>query len=120
MLPNFLFPETEVDKDGEGPVVPVGDAAGRMIQLTLGVTDTVEQESLDVFVYGSPDGTEWPAKPLCTFPQKFYTGVSTVLLDLSQNPEVQYLRMKYKGTRWGHWTTGPRFRFYLFAEPLKV
>ena len=41
MLPNFLFPETEVSKDGEGPVVPVEDAAGKTTQITLGITEVI-------------------------------------------------------------------------------
>lgn len=120
MLPNFLFPESEVQKDGEGPVVPVEDAAGRLIQITLGITDTVEQESLEVLIYGSADGADWIAKPLVSFPQKFYKGVFTVLLDLSKAPEIQFLQAKYKTQRWGHWKTGPQFRFYVFAEPMAL
>ena len=119
MLPNFLFPEAEVQKDGEGPVVPVEDAAGKTIQLTLGVTEVVEQASLDVHVFGSTDGSEWPAKPLISFPQKFYKGTYTILVDLSASPHVQFLKAKYKPARWGHWTTPAVFRFYLFAEVLK-
>ena len=120
MLPNFLFPETPVQKDGEGPVVPVEDAAGKTIQLTLGITDVVEQASLEVAIYGSADGTNWTPKPLVSFPQKFYKGVFTLLLDLSQSPDVQVLRVKYKTGRWGHWTTPPQFTFYLFAEVLNA
>jgi len=118
MLPNFLLPESEVQKDGEGPALSVEDAAGRTIQITLGITDVVEQESLEVAVYGSPDGTEWNAKPLASFPQKFYKGIYTLLIDLGQSPEVQFLRVRFKAARWGHWTSGPQFRFYVFAEVL--
>lgn len=117
MLPNFVFPETEVRKDGEGPVVPVEDATGKLLQLTLGITEVVEQESLEVSVYGSADGSDWTAKPLVSFPPKFYQGVYTILLDLSPTPDIQFLRVKYKAARWGHWTSGPMFKFYVFAEP---
>jgi hypothetical protein len=120
MLPNFLFPETEVQKDGEGPAIPVEEAAGKTLQLTLGITDVVEQESLDLHVFGSADGAEWTAKPLISFPQKFYQGVYTVLLDLSQFPDVRHLKVKYKPNRWGHWTDPPKFKFYVFAEVLSA
>jgi hypothetical protein len=120
MLPNFLFPETEVQKDGEGPVVPVEGAAGKTIQLTLGIAGAIEQASLEVAVYGSADGTEWTAKPIVAFPQKFYKGVYTILLDLSQAPDVRFLKAKYKLGRWGHWTTGPEFKFYVYAELLNA
>lgn len=120
MLPNFLFPETEVRKDGEGSAVEVGNAAAKTLQLTLGITDAVEQESLDVMVLGSPDSAQWTAKPVATFPQKFYTGVYTIVLDLGETPDIQFLKVKYKVNRWGHWTTGPQFRFYVFAEELRA
>jgi hypothetical protein len=118
MLPNFLFPETEVRKDGEGPVLALENATVNTLQLTLGITEAVEQESLDVLVFGSTDGTEWGAKPLLAFQQKFYTGTYTMLLDLSATPDVRFLKVKYKAARWGHWTTGPQFKFYVFAEAL--
>ena len=120
MLPNFLFPETLVEKDGEGPVVPVEDAAGKTIQLTLGITQVIEQESLEVAVYGSADGANWLPKPLISFPQKFYVGIYTLILDLSATPDVQFLKLKYKTGRWGHWTTPAQFKFYVFAEVLEA
>lgn len=120
MLPNFLFPESPVQKDGEGPVVPVEGAAGKTIQLTLGITDAIEQESLEVAVHGSADGENWTPKPLISFPQKFQTGIFTLLLDLSQTPDIQCLKVKYKTGRWGHWTTPPQFTFYVFAEVLNA
>jgi hypothetical protein len=120
MLPDFLFPEAEVLKDGEGPSVSIENAAGVPVQLTLGITGTVEQESLDVAVFGSADGNEWAAKPLAAFPQKFYQGTYTIVADLGQSPDVRFLKVKYKMGRWGHWTDGPKFTFYVFAEPLKA
>ena len=116
MLPNFLFPETEIQADGEGPSLSVEDAAGKTLQVTLGITDVIEQASLEVQVFGSTDGAEWKPKPLLSFPQKFYKGISTILLDLSQHPDARHLKVKYKTGRWGHWTTPARFRFYVFAE----
>jgi hypothetical protein len=118
MLPNFLFPEEEVAKEGEGKPVPVNGDAGKILQVTLGITDAIEQESLEVMIFGSADGTEWQGKPLLAFPQKFYKGVYTILLDLTATPDVRYLKVKYKAIRWGHWTAGPSFKFYIFAEPL--
>jgi hypothetical protein len=120
MLPNFLFPEAEVQKDGEGPAVPVEDGAGKTLQLTLGITEVVEQASLEVHVFGSADGAAWTPKPLFSFPQKFYKGTYTVLLDLSQFSDVRQLKVKYKAARWGHWTTPPQFKFYVFAEVLNA
>jgi hypothetical protein len=69
-------------------------------------------------VHGSPDGETWGAKPLFAFPPKFYKGIYTILLDLGQTPDIRFLRVRYKAARWGHWKSGPRFRFYVFVEPM--
>jgi hypothetical protein len=118
MLPNFLFPEQTVTDNGEGPTVDLGDAQGTTLQLTLGITDLNEQVSLDVMIHGSVDGEDWSAKPLTAFPQKFYKGVYSIFLDLSDQPEIRSLKVKYKTHRWGHWTEGPRLVIYVFAETL--
>ena len=120
MLPNFLFPEQLVTSNSEGPALDISDRTGTVIQLTLGITDIVEQESLDVAVFGSVNGEEWGVKSLTTFPQKFYKGMYTILLDLTATPDIRFLKIKYTMNRWGHWTTGPAFKFFVFAEPLPV
>jgi hypothetical protein len=120
MLPDFLLPESEVQKDGEGPVLSLNDAAGQTLQITLGITELNEQSSLEVLIFGSPDGQTWGAKPISSFSQKFYKGIYTILLDLSDKPDVAHVKAVYKTGRWGHWTTPPVIRCYLFAEPLKV
>ena len=74
MLPEFITAETVVDANGTSEAIDLGDAAGRMLLLTLGITDIVEQESLDVLIWGSADGEEWGEDPLRVFPQKFYSG----------------------------------------------
>jgi len=40
--------------------------------LTLAITNIIEQESLDVSIFGSADGATWDPKPVAAFPQKFY------------------------------------------------
>ncbi|HYO79850.1 MAG TPA: hypothetical protein VES20_00490 [Bryobacteraceae bacterium] len=118
MLPNFLLPESEIQKDGEGTAVALENGIGKTLQITLGITDVNEQASLEILVHGSLNGAEWDPKPIAQFPQKFYKGTYTVLLDLTSRPEVAYLKVKYKAARWGHWTTPPDFRCYVFAEIL--
>jgi hypothetical protein len=118
MLPNFLFPEQAVTKDGEGPSIDIEGAAGKSIQLTLGITEVLEQESLDVAIYGSTDGNEWGPKPITAFPQKFYQGMYSIVLDLTATPDIRFLKVKYKTNRWGHWTSGPEFKFFVYAEPV--
>jgi len=38
--------------------------------LTLGITRIIEQESLDVSIWGSANNAEWGAKPLLSFSAK--------------------------------------------------
>jgi hypothetical protein len=114
---NFLVPETTVVANGNGPVLDLGSEAGQPLLLTLGITKILEQESLDVSIWGSADGQEWGAAPLLAFPQKFYVGVYALLLDLSGRPEIKHLQARWKVARWGVGSTKPQFTFYVFAEP---
>ena len=115
---NFLVPETTIEANGAGPALQLGPAAGKTLLLTLGVTKIVEQESLDLSIWGSADGNDWGAKPLAAFPQKFYAGIYTLLLDLSGKPEVKHLQARWQVSRWGVGSTTPLFKFYVFAEPV--
>lgn len=119
MLPSFLLPETTVREAGNGSDVGLGDSKGRLVLLTLGITRIIEQESLDVSVWGSPDGQEWGAKPLIAFPQKFYCGTYQILLDLGPHPDVSLLRVKWSAQRWGKGSSLPLFGFYVFAQEMK-
>ena len=119
MLPSFLVPEAVVREDGEGPEIGLGSSQGRLLLLTLGITRIMEQESLDVSIWGSPDNVSWGNKPLASFPQKFYCGAYQLLVDLSGRPDVQYLRARYKVNRWGHGEPKPLFGIYLFAQETK-
>src|SRR6266404_7592746 len=101
MLPVFLLPETTVREAGNGSDLDLGESQGRTVLLTLGITRIIEQESLDVSIFGSADGNEWGTKPLLSFPQKFYCGTYQILLDLSNRPEVTRLRAKWQVNRWG-------------------
>lgn len=118
---NFLVPpDSQVEANGSGRVLELGASAGRMVLLTLGITKIVEQESLDVSIWGSADGKEFGAAPLFAFPQKFYVGVYAALLDLSKHPDVRCLQARWKVARWGVGSTKPMFTFYVFAEPAPV
>jgi len=117
-LPAFVVPEATEQADGESGVLALGSAAGGILNLTLGITRIIEQESLDVSIWGSSDGEDWGTAPLAAFPQKFYCGTYTILLDLSKQPEVAHLKAKWKMGRWGRGEPKPLFGFYLFAESL--
>lgn len=116
MLPNFLVPEQVVRQNGSGAVVDLGDSAGNVLSVTLGIYRILEQESMDLTIWGSTDGAEWGSKPLISFPQKFYCGAYNLTLDLSDHPEIHYLRTEWKLGRWGRGEPTPLFGFYVFAE----
>ncbi len=112
-----LIPEKTVVRDkGDSPPLDVSPAAGKVLLLTLNITDVIEQQSLDVAVWGSPDGTAWGEKPLLSFPQKFYRGQHPLLLDLSKHPEIRFLRAHWTVGRWGHHAEGPRFELQLSVQ----
>ncbi|SRR5579871_563135 len=117
MVPAFLLPENVSREDGHGPVIEIG-ASGKHLLLTLGITRILEQESLDVTIAGSADGETW--QTLMTFPQKFYCGTYSLLLDLRRHPGVRHLRANWKMGRWGRGDQKPLFGFYLFAEEAKL
>ena len=112
MLEAFLVPEnTVVNGRGDGPAIDVSHGRGRVFLLTLGITNIVEQESLDVSIVGSADGATWDPKPLAAFPQKFYREEAPLLLHLGANPEVKFIRAHWEVGRWGRGTETPMFEF---------
>jgi hypothetical protein len=116
MFPEFLLPETTVREAGAGPEISLGNQRGEALILTLGITRIIEQESLDLSVWGSADGSDWGARPLVSFPQKFYCGTYQLAIDLSQHPDVKYLQAKWQVNRWGKGDSKPLFGIYLFVE----
>jgi len=112
-----LIPEKTVVRDkGESPAVDVSSAAGKVLLLTLNITDIIEQQSLDVSIWGSPDGAAWGDKPLLSFPQKFYRGQHPLLLDMSKHAGIKFLRAQWRVERWGRHAEGPRFELQLSAQ----
>ena len=114
MIETFLVPDkTVVNAKGDGPAVDVSSAAQRVLLATLHITNIIEQESLDVSIYGSADGNTWTPKPIASFPQKFYRGQQPVLVDLAQHPEVKMVRAHWDANRWGRGTETPMFEFHV-------
>jgi hypothetical protein len=118
MLPQFLLPETTIREAGAGPNLPLGDHGGGTLILTLGITRIIEQESIDLSIWGSADGTEWGTRPLVSFPQKFYCGTYQIVLDLSSHRDLRYLQVKWQVNRWGKGNPKPLFGVYLFVQEL--
>ena len=114
MIDSFLVPEKMVvNAKGDGPAVDVSSAANRVFLLSLNITGIVEQESLDVSILGSADGTTWGPKPLTNFPQKFYQAQHPLLLDLAGQANVKFLRAHWEVARWGRGSETPMFEFHV-------
>ena len=113
---SLISEKTVVCDKGDGSPLDVSSAAGKVLLLTLTITNIIEQQSLDVAVWGSPDGANWGEKPLLSFPQKFYRGQHLLLLDLSKHPDIKFLRARWDVGRWGHHAEGPRFELELSVK----
>jgi len=116
MLRNFLLPESIARADGIGPEIDLGPKRGKLLVLTLGITRILEQESLEVSVWGSPDGQSWSARPLAKFPPKYYCGLYSILLNLGSLSDVRFVRVQWKMSRWSKRDSLPMFGFYVYAE----
>jgi len=81
--------------------------------LTLAITNIIEQESLDVSIFGSADGATWDPKPVAAFPQKFYREEIPLLLNLMARPEIKFVRAHWEVGRWGRGTETPMFEFHV-------
>ncbi len=116
MIDTFLVPKTVVNAKGDGPSLDLSAASHRVFLVTLQITNIIEQESLDASIYGSADGATWGAKPIASFPQKFYRGQQPLLLDLTQNADVKFVRAHWETNRWGRGTEVPMFEFQLMIK----
>jgi len=102
---------TVATSKGDSPSVDVTGAGNRVFLVTLSITKIIEQESLDVSIYGSADGATWEAKSIAAFRQEFYTGEYLLLLDLTAHPNVKFVRAHWEVARWGRGTETPLFEF---------
>jgi hypothetical protein len=118
MESKLILPENEARQDGTSAAIALETGRGKPLLLTLGITRIVEQESLELSLWGSSDKERWSL--LSTFPRKCYCGTYSLLVDLTRMPDVRYLRAQWKLSRWGRRGSSPLFDFYLIAEEAKV
>lgn len=115
--PRYLLPEHMSRNDGVGPAMDLGADCGKLLVVTLGINHVVEHGGLIVSIWGSTDGVNWGTKPLVSFPQKYYCGFYSSLLNLVGRPEIRYLRPQWNMKGWGDKSsTAPLFSFNLFME----
>jgi hypothetical protein len=105
----LIPPDTRMEASADGASFNISESATRTFLCRLTVTDQIEQESLDVSIWGSADGETWPKKPLLKLPQQFYRGTTKLVLDLSLRPEVKFIRARWDVNRWGRVAPTPMF-----------
>jgi hypothetical protein len=111
-LPNelaLLPADSRLVANGDGTAFDISTSASRTFLCRLTVGDQIEQESLDVSIFGSADGETWTKKPLLKLPQQFYRGTTKMVLDLSLRPEIKFLRARWELNRWGRVAPLPMF-----------
>ncbi|HLV85780.1 MAG TPA: hypothetical protein VKV39_02310 [Candidatus Sulfotelmatobacter sp.] len=107
-----LVPEkTVVTAKGDGAPVEISGTSNRVFLVTLDIKQIIEQESLDVSIFGSADGATWEPKSIAAFRQEFYAGEYPLLLDLTAHPGVKFIRAHWDVARWGRGTETPMFEF---------
>jgi hypothetical protein len=84
--------------------------------ITLCIGRVLEQERLTISIWGSSDTSNWGVRPLMSFPSKYYCGMYSRLLNLADRPDVRFLRVEWKMSRWARREITPLFGFYVFAE----
>lgn len=115
----LLFPDSVVRENGSGPALHLGDASGKPLLLTLSINRMIEQQSLDVEIWGSANGRDWGKRPLLVVPRKYYCGICHFMLDLSESPEVRCLRAAYRLTKPGSVHLPPLAEFSLSLEAVE-
>jgi hypothetical protein len=105
-----LIPQgTLVKENGFGATVDVRASQTRTFFCVMDITDQIEQESVDVSIWGSADGENWGTHPILKLPQQFYRGETRAVLDLTLVPETNYIRAGWELNRWGRVAPLPMF-----------
>jgi len=98
-----------MEASADGQAFDISASASRTFLCRLTVTSQIEQESLDVSIWGSADRENWTKRPLLKIPQQFYCGTTKMVLDLSLRPEVKFIRTRWDLNRWGRVAPTPMF-----------
>jgi hypothetical protein len=102
--------DTKLEENGEGEIVDVSASSTRTFFCVMVITEQLEQESIDVSIWGSPDGQNWGTHPILKLPQRFYRGETRAVLELVLRPELKFIRARWDLNRWGRVAPLPMFR----------
>jgi hypothetical protein len=100
---------TRLTANGEGQPHEIAASVTRTFICAMFITEQIEQESVDISVWGSADGQDFGKLPLLKMPQRFYRGETRQILDLTMKPEIKFLRAKWDLARWGRVAPLPMF-----------
>src|SRR6266705_4839352 len=106
---NLIPFDTRVEENGEGEKVDVSASSTRTFFCIMVISDQIEQESIDVSIWGSADGENWGTHPILKLPQQFYRGETRAVLDLTLVPEINFIRAGWDLNRWGRVAPLPMF-----------
>jgi hypothetical protein len=109
---------TRLESSGEGAPLDISETVSRTFFCTLIITEQIEQESLDISIWGSVDGQEFGKRPLLKLPQQFYRGTTKMVLDVSFRQEIKFLRARWELNRWGRVAPTPMFVASLELEEI--
>lgn len=105
-----LIPQgTLLQENGHGAPFDIHESTTRTFYCNMLIRDQIEQESVDISIWGSADGETWASQPLLRLPQQFYKGETRAVLELSFAPEVNFIRAAWDLNRWGRVAPLPMF-----------
>jgi hypothetical protein len=100
---------THVEKNGHGESLDISASSTRTFFCSMRITEQIEQESIDLSIWGSADGENWGTHPILKLPQRFYRGETRAVLELVYRPEVKFIRAQWELNRWGRVAPLPMF-----------
>ena len=106
---DLIVLNTRLESNGHGAAVDIRQSATRTFYCVMLIADQIEQESVDVAIWGSADGQNWGTHPCLRLPQRFYRGETRAVLDLALAPEVNFIRAAWELNRWGRVAPVPMF-----------
>ena len=106
---DLIPPDTLVKENGTSAAVDIRASQTRTFFCIMNITDQIEQESVDVAIWGSADGENWGTHPILKLPQQFYRGEIRAVLDLTLVPEINFIRASWELNRWGRVAPLPMF-----------
>jgi len=106
---DLIPPGTLLRENGHGEAVDIRSSSTRTFYCTMLIHEQIEQESVDVSIWGSADGENFGTHPVLKLPQQFYRGETRAVLELTLVPEVNFIRAGWELNRWGRVAPLPMF-----------